>query len=274
MNPPNSTHNRESMDQFAFLPRPFTCETCGKTCESAKDLRFHVAQHKWGPHKVIHTDEGMIFQCLNPTCNRIVKDRKNLRKHLLTHQERKFACTHEGCNKKFFEKAKLKRHYLVHTGDKFFHCPYEGCDKEFAYKANLKTHIRTHTGVKPFACKWPGCNKKFAQASNRKSHMETHLRSQKRKRMTSTEDVYPSKFVPERAAPHGIDIPTTNVNIAYSTNLKHEEFESPFVPNLLDEPINPSLSKQKDPFGALLFSLKSTYPEGDLIDPAFKTWLL
>ena len=57
---------KEAMDHLSFLPRPFTCETCGKTCESAKDLRFHVAQHKWGPHKVIHTEDGgMIFQCLN-----------------------------------------------------------------------------------------------------------------------------------------------------------------------------------------------------------------
>lgn len=260
------------MDNLSFLPRPFTCETCGKTCESAKDLRFHVAQHKWGPHKVIHTEDGMIFQCLNENCKRIVKDRKNLRKHLLTHQERKFACTYEGCTKKFFEKAKLKRHYLVHTGEKYFECPYEGCEKEFAYKANLKTHIRTHTGHKPFACKWPGCTKKFAQASNRKSHMETHLKSQsKRKRKPSAHDVYPTKFVPEQAAAafnYNFAAPNININLNSSLRLKHEDFDGPFsVPNLLDDPLPlPSNGKPRDPIGALLLNLKTGYPDQDLHD--------
>ena len=68
------------MENLSFLPRPFTCETCGKTCESAKDLRFHVAQHKWGPHKVIHTEDGMIFQCLNEVSVLLVSNETRDRK--------------------------------------------------------------------------------------------------------------------------------------------------------------------------------------------------
>ncbi|OQR98978.1 Zinc finger, C2H2 type family protein [Achlya hypogyna] len=134
---------------------------CGLVFDDAQGLKDHVTQHTWGPHTVETTESGA----------------KVLRKHLLTHQEKRFLCTFEGCDKKFYERAKLKRHMLVHSGEKAFRCTFPSCDKYFAYKANLKTHLRTHTGLKPFACLFPGCTRTFAQASNRNSHMQTHARS-------------------------------------------------------------------------------------------------
>lgn len=161
----------------------FSCEDCKATFDNSKGLREHVAQHKWGPHRVIPAAEGIgvQFQCLFEGCGKIVKDRKVLRKHCLTHRPREFAC--EECGKRFYERAKLKRHMLVHTGEKEFYCTHPGCHKTFAYKANLLTHLRTHTGHRPYKCTWPGCTKSFAQASNRNSHVLTHT-TNKRKRCT------------------------------------------------------------------------------------------
>ncbi|KDO16336.1 hypothetical protein SPRG_18133 [Saprolegnia parasitica CBS 223.65] len=149
---------------------------CGLVFEDAQGLKDHVTQHTWGPHTVqTHENGAKTFHCLG--CGKAMTDRKVLRKHLLTHQEKRFLCTFDGCDKKFYERAKLKRHMLVHTGEKAFRCTYPACDKHFAYKANLKTHLRTHTGLKPFPCLFPGCPRTFAQASNRNSHMQTHTRA-------------------------------------------------------------------------------------------------
>ncbi|KAF0695937.1 Aste57867_13285 [Aphanomyces stellatus] len=148
---------------------------CNHCFEDAQSLKDHMTQHTWGPHSIQTAADGSkTFVCLN--CGKGVTDRKVLRKHLLTHQEKRFLCSFDGCDKKFYERAKLKRHMLVHTGEKSFVCNFDGCGKQFAYKANLKTHLRTHTGLKPFACMVPGCNRTFAQASNRNSHMQTHNR--------------------------------------------------------------------------------------------------
>ena len=163
-----------------------TCETdaCDERFDTIKEYKQHLAQHKWGPHKVTsvfntnnnnnNSSSFLQYECLAPGCGKIMTDRKLLRKHLLTHQEKKFVCHYDGCGKRFYERAKLKRHYLVHTGEKTFHCPFDGCDKAFGYKANLKTHMRVHTGQRPYECTFPNCDRTFAQASNRNSHVLTH----------------------------------------------------------------------------------------------------
>jgi len=165
----------------------FACSDCVQRFITSTLLRIHVAQHKWGPHKIITESDGTRrFACLFEGCGKVLKDRKVLRKHLLTHRPRAFVCEQPGCNKSFYENAKLKRHMLVHTGEKIFNCTFQGCNKKFAYKANLKTHLRTHTGYRPYKCTYPGCDKAFAQASNRNSHVQTHTAGKKRKRCTTS----------------------------------------------------------------------------------------
>eukprot|EP00516_Mucochytrium_quahogii_P000071 CAMPEP_0203756396 /NCGR_PEP_ID=MMETSP0098-20131031/9700_1 /ASSEMBLY_ACC=CAM_ASM_000208 /TAXON_ID=96639 /ORGANISM=" , Strain NY0313808BC1" /LENGTH=342 /DNA_ID=CAMNT_0050648273 /DNA_START=43 /DNA_END=1071 /DNA_ORIENTATION=+ len=178
----------------------FACNDCQQVFESCRALRIHVAQHKWGPHRVIDQPQGQTFQCLFQDCGKIVKDRKVLRKHLLTHRPREFECSFEGCHKRFYERAKLKRHFLVHTGEKEFTCTFPGCNKKFAYKANLKTHVRTHTGHRPFACTFPDCDKTFAQASNRNSHVLTHTQT-KRKRTKCKLDLEQNDMQSNQTAP-------------------------------------------------------------------------
>jgi len=158
------------------------CEFCSREFGSAKLLREHVAQHKWGPHEALLQRDGTVrYRCLFTGCGKVLRDRKLLRKHCLTHKPREFICEEPGCNRAFYERAKLKRHQLVHTGEKKFQCAL--CNKRFAYKANLKTHMRTHTGHRPYLCTFQNCGKAFAQASNRNSHMLTHnVKEKKRKR--------------------------------------------------------------------------------------------
>ncbi|RHY35906.1 hypothetical protein DYB38_008887 [Aphanomyces astaci] len=177
--PPHQHLHQSSSDDGggAGLETAHSCTEpgCHHVFEDAQSLKDHLTQHTWGPHTIHMAPNGhKTFVCLS--CGKSVTDRKVLRKHLLTHQEKRFLCSFDGCDKKFYERAKLKRHMLVHTGEKSFVCAFDGCGKQFAYKANLKTHLRTHTGLKPFACMVPGCNRTFAQASNRNSHMQTHNR--------------------------------------------------------------------------------------------------
>ncbi|GBG30673.1 Zinc finger protein 42 [Hondaea fermentalgiana] len=192
----STTSTMSTSSNAAGAAPDLACEFCGKVLATSKLLREHVAQHKWGPHEVIHrTDGRTVFRCLFEGCGKVVKDRKVLRKHLLTHKPREFVCPVPGCGKRFYERAKLKRHNLVHTGEKDFVCTYPGCDKKFAYKANLKTHIRTHTGHRPYACTYPGCNKSFAQASNRNSHMLTHNHSKSKRKVPDSSLSSPSSQI-------------------------------------------------------------------------------
>lgn len=159
----------------------FPCQECSETFATFHGLQEHIAQHKWGPHKIIEGESGKTFVCLHPNCNKVIRsNRKVLRKHLISHQAPTHACSFPGCNRSFHERSKLKRHRLVHSGIKQYKCEHEGCGKTFAYKANMKTHMRTHTGQRPFKCTWPGCDKTFTQASNRSTHMNVHKRLLKR----------------------------------------------------------------------------------------------
>lgn len=204
-----------------------SCEHCGKVLSTSRLLREHVAQHKWGPHEVIHrTDGRTVFRCLFEGCGKLVKDRKVLRKHLLTHKPREFICSVPGCGKRFYERAKLKRHNLVHTGEKDFACTFPGCDKRFAYKANLKTHIRTHTGHRPYACTFPGCNKSFAQASNRNSHMLTHSHAKTKRKLSETNE----GSSPSSTSNNLLSMLSSNSENLKSFNLKCKtEISSPVV---------------------------------------------
>jgi transcription factor YY len=159
---------------------------CNMIFHDAQTLKDHVTQHTWGPYSIESGDMGeKSFVCLS--CSKRMCDRKVLRKHLLTHQERRFVCEIDGCGAKFYERAKLKRHMLVHTGEKAFRCTFPMCCKQFAYKANLKTHLRTHTGSKPFSCSFPGCDKTFAQASNRNAHMQVHKKPSRESKNSKNE---------------------------------------------------------------------------------------
>ena len=111
------------------------------------------------------------YKCSYENCMKKYTLKNSLRKHLLTHQEKKFKCNI--CNKSFIDNYKLKRHSLIHSNEKKIIC--EICKKKFLFDYNLKIHMRIHTGKKPYYCIFPGCFKKFSQSSNLDYHFKRHL---------------------------------------------------------------------------------------------------
>lgn len=118
------------------------------------------------------SEEGKIYECHHPMCEKVFNDKNSYRKHLIIHGEKQFVCQAEGCGKKFLDNSKLKRHMLVHTGLKAYKC--ELCNKRFSLDFNLRTHLRIHTGEKPYVCSFEGCYKRFSQSSNLSAHEKTH----------------------------------------------------------------------------------------------------
>lgn len=119
------------------------------------------------------SEDGKIYECKHPMCDKIFNDKSSYRKHFIIHGEKQFVCQAEGCGKKFLDNSKLRRHMLVHTGTKAYKC--ELCNKRFSLDFNLRTHLRIHTGEKPYVCSFEGCYKRFSQSSNLSAHEKTHF---------------------------------------------------------------------------------------------------
>jgi hypothetical protein len=119
------------------------------------------------------SEEGKIYDCKHPMCDKTFNDKNSYRKHLAIHGEKQYICQAENCGKKFLDNSKLRRHMLVHSGTKAYKC--ELCNKRFSLDFNLRTHLRIHTGEKPYICSFEGCYKRFSQSSNLSAHEKTHF---------------------------------------------------------------------------------------------------
>ncbi|XP_055449493.1 zinc finger protein 42 homolog [Psammomys obesus] len=118
------------------------------------------------------------LECPHAGCEKKLRDKSALRKHMLVHGPRQHVCAE--CGKAFMESSKLRRHFLVHTGEKPFQCTFEGCGKRFSLDFNLRTHVRIHTGEKPYMCPFDDCQKRFVQSNNMKIHILTHAKAGKK----------------------------------------------------------------------------------------------
>ena len=112
-----------------------------------------------------------IYKCTYKNCIKQYTSKNSLKKHLLTHEKKKFKC--KICDKSFIDNYKLKRHTLIHLNEKKIIC--EICKKKFLLDYNLKVHMRIHNGKKPYCCTFPGCFKKFSQSSNLNIHYKRHF---------------------------------------------------------------------------------------------------
>ena len=81
------------------------------------------------------------------SCNVCAKSyltKDSLRKHMLSHSDRKLACTI--CYASFGTASYLKSYLKTHTGEKSYSCKL--CDARFVHKGNLGYHMITHTKEK------------------------------------------------------------------------------------------------------------------------------
>ena len=104
-------------------------------------------------------------------CNKIFKNRSNLRKHWTKH-------TSEGSqnckiyNKVFKNRYSLKIHKRTHQGGKCLKC--DICPLNFRQKQLLIRHQNKYTDAKPYECEI--CHAKFTQGHSLKEHKNIHSR--------------------------------------------------------------------------------------------------
>lgn len=134
----------------------FICHLCQKKFTSKGNLSYHLTTHQPNLHAM---------QC--PKCQKWLKNKICLRKHMIQHSENpKFQC-HLCPNYSTVNKQCLVNHIRVkHSEEKRFNC--ESCNKSFRLKSTLTNHMRQHSKEKPFKCEF--CSRKFNSSGNFYAH--------------------------------------------------------------------------------------------------------
>jgi len=134
------------------------------------------------------TGTKRIFKCLQPDCGKTFKFRSEMKRHLITHSQKKsYTCNYPGCNKSFKRSDALGIHERSHTDSTPFICNVPGCDSRFTSKSSFMNHAQKH-GEKVFVCSIPGCNRKFAAQSQVKQHEKASLYHQRNVKKASSLD--------------------------------------------------------------------------------------
>ncbi|XP_072334690.1 zinc finger and BTB domain-containing protein 40 isoform X3 [Scyliorhinus torazame] len=137
---------------------PVTCDMCGKSFAHQSGMQYHKRSD--------HFDEKP-FSCNE--CGAKFAANSTLKNHMRLHTgEKPFFCKH--CDMTFMQAAALAYHMKKkHSEGKMYGCQY--CEAVFAQSIELTRHVRTHTGDKPYVCR--ECGKGFSQANG----LSMHLRS-------------------------------------------------------------------------------------------------
>lgn len=132
----------------------YVCHICAKKFGCKGNLVYHLTTHQPRMHQV---------QC--EQCDKWLKNKLCLRKHMIQHSGIKYLC--QICSYSALNPQCLRNHMRVqHSDEKPFKC--DLCEKTFKLKNTLLNHIVQHTGVKKFSCQF--CSRTFASSGNYYSH--------------------------------------------------------------------------------------------------------
>ena len=137
----------------------YHCNKCGKVFSYLANLSNHV---KSGC-------KSLVKKITCPSCN-LILERKNIARHLKTHQNTMLHCTK--CTKKFKSKEGVDRHMKIH---KQINCNL--CDMTFGRQKQFKKHTReahsTRKTLKVENKKCEDCDKVFSRPWRLRQHQQT-----------------------------------------------------------------------------------------------------
>ena len=137
--------------------KPDPCPVCNKFFRGPKDLKVHLRTH-----------EDKRYAC--EICGKKISTLDVLQKHLLIHSggEKNLIC--DVCGERFMWPTSLYRHKQIHHGGKEYRCDF--CNRASRVKGSLNDHMRGHFGLRKFPCSI--CNKLFITKKHLKNHVSTH----------------------------------------------------------------------------------------------------
>nr|CAD7198490.1 unnamed protein product [Timema douglasi] len=152
-----SNHNNTKQSLIHTLHRKYTCNVCNRDLKERGSLKKHLLVHS----------EQIEYKC--DVCDKSFKRKGDLNRHLLIHSEqRKYKCNF--CDKGFNEKCDLNKHLLYHSERKKYKC--NVCDKSFKVIGSLYSHLLVHSDQRKYKCDI--CDKSLKTKSNLYSDLLIH----------------------------------------------------------------------------------------------------
>ena len=144
----NSVHSKTA------LKKSYSCEKCSKSFLCKSNLAYHLTTHK-----------NFEFQVQCTICEKWLKNKICLRKHMTMHSDVRHFC--DICEYSAVNRQCLINHKKIqHSDSKPFTC--EVCSKSFKLKNTLTNHMNAHhNGVRKYTCEF--CQRTFVSSGNCKS---------------------------------------------------------------------------------------------------------